>query len=83
MRANKHKVRLPIGSTARLAMELEEMRVKCCQAAENLMKQKRLDEAELDECARLDDALAAAQRLLKSAVRRITLARIKRRIQAP
>ena len=82
MRANKHKVRLPIGRAARLAFQIEAMRVECCQAAEILMRQKRLDESELEECARLDDALAATQRLLKSTVTGITLARIKRRIQA-
>jgi hypothetical protein len=46
-----------------------------------LMRQKVLDEAELDECARLDDALASAHRLLRSTITRITIARIKRRIQ--
>jgi hypothetical protein len=82
MRANKHKVRLPIGRTTRLVFQIEAMRVECCQAAETLMRRKRLDESELEECARLDDALAAVQRLLKSVVTGITLARIKRRIQA-
>ena len=45
------------------------------------MKRKKLDEAELEECAYLDDTLAAAHRLLRSAVARITLARIKRRME--
>ena len=82
MRANKNRVRLPIGRTARLAVQIDAVRLECCQAADLLMKQKKLDEPELDECARLDDALAAAHRLLKSTVTRITIARIKRRIQA-
>jgi hypothetical protein len=82
MRANKHKVRLTIGRTARLAFQMDAMRLECCEAAEILMRQKSLDEAELDECACLDDALAEAQRLLKSTIARITLARIKRRIRA-
>ncbi len=81
MRANKNKVKLPIGRAVRIVFQIEAMRLECCQAAEKLMKQRRLDEAELDECARLDDALAEAHRLLKGTLRRITLARIKRRIQ--
>ena len=75
-------MRLPIGRTARLAFQLEATRLECCHAAELLMKQKKLDEDELDECARLDDALAAAHRVLRGALTRITLARIKRRTQA-
>ena len=82
MRANKQKIRLPIGRTLRLACQIEAMRVECCAAAEKLMRQKQIDEAELDECARLDDALAAAQRLFKHTVTKITLARLKRRIRA-
>ena len=82
MRANKQKIRLPIGRTLRLTWQIEAMRFECCAAAEKLMKQKRLDEAELDECARLDDALAVAHRLFKSTVTGITLARLKRRIRA-
>jgi hypothetical protein len=81
MRANKNKVRLPISRAVRVVLQIEAMRHECCGAAEILMKQKRLDEAELDECARLDDALAAAHQLLKSTLRRITLSRLKRRIQ--
>ena len=71
MRANRHKVRLPIGRAARLVFQIEAMRIECCQAAGMLMRRKRLD-----------DALAEAQRLLKSAVTGITLARIKRRTEA-
>ena len=76
------KVKLPIGRAARLEFEIDAVRVECCQAAELLMRQKPLDEAELDECARLDDALGAAQRVLKSTVAGITISRLKRRSQA-
>lgn len=82
MRAKKNKVKLPIGRTARLAMLIETMRCECCAAAARLMKQKHPDLDELEECARLDDALAQAHRLLKSTIRRVTLARLKRRSQA-
>ena len=82
MRAKKDKVRLPIGRTARLAMLIETMRSECCAAAAKLMKQRQPDLDELEECARLDDALAHAHRVLKSTVTRVTLARLKRRSQA-
>ena len=40
---------------------------------------ERLNEEELEECARLDDALAEAQRLLKSTVAGVMISRLKRR----
>lgn len=43
------------------------------------MNKKPLDEVELEDCARLDDALAEAQLVLKRAVRNIMLCRINRR----
>ena len=81
MRVNKNKVRLPIGHAARLTVQLEALRMECCQAAETLMKRKKLDEQDLEECARLDDGLAEAYRILKSTITQITLARLKRRIR--
>jgi hypothetical protein len=47
-----------------------------------LMRRKPLDEAELDECARLDDALADAHRQLKATVRGIIISRLRRRTRA-
>jgi len=82
MRANRNKLRLPIGRTARLAFQLEALRVDCCQAAETVMRRKQIDELELEECARLDDSLAAAHRILKQTITQITLTRLKRRSQA-
>jgi hypothetical protein len=70
---------LPIGRTARIACQIEAMRADCCKAAQILTGRKTLDESELEECARLDDALAEAQMLLKAAVARIILSRLKRR----
>ena len=72
-------VALPIGRTARLAFEIDGMRAACCKAARNLTRQNPLNDRELEECARLDDALAAAHRSLKAAVRNIMLARLSRR----
>jgi hypothetical protein len=82
VRSTKRHATLPIGRTARLAYEIQAMRAGCCQAAQVLMKKKNLDEAELEECACLDDALAKAHRLLKGTVRSIMISRLGRRSRA-
>ena len=82
MKTKQQKVILPIGRTAMVAFQLNALRDACCEAAEQLARQKPLNESELEECARLEDALAEAQRLLKSTVSRITYARLKRRSRA-
>lgn len=79
MRINKSKVILPIGRAAQVAFQIEAMRAECCAAARLLVAEKNLNEAELEECARLDDALADAQRLLKSTVADVMISRLKRR----
>jgi hypothetical protein len=79
VRLNRSKVTLPIGRTAQVAFQIEAMRAECCAAAQLLMSETSLNEAELEECAALDDALAEAQRLLKSTVAGVMLARLKRR----
>jgi hypothetical protein len=76
---SKNKVTLPIGRAAHLAFQIEAMRAECCAAASLLMNESPLDEAELEECARLDDALDEAQRLLKSTVADVMISRLKRR----
>lgn len=55
------------------------MRAACSKAAQVLVSKKTVDEVELEECARLDDALAHAHRVLKSAVRNVMLSRLNRR----
>lgn len=82
MRANRQKISLPIGRTAMLAYQIDSLRTECCEAAEKMTQQKPLNEAELEECARLDDALADAQRLLKCTITNITVSRIRRRSRA-
>lgn len=82
MRVNKRKPVLPIGRTAMIAFEIELMREECCKAAQILTSRRLLDEPELEECARLDDALAEAHRLLQSTVARITISRLTRRSRA-
>jgi len=55
------------------------MRASCCRAAAAVAARKPLNEVELEECARLDDALARAHRLLKATVRNVMLSRLNRR----
>jgi len=81
MKTKKPKISLPLGRAGLLAFQINLLRDECCEAAEKLMQQKQLNEDELDECARLDDALAGAQQLLKSTVARIAYSRLKRRSQ--
>jgi len=81
MKSRKQKISLPIGRTALLAFQINSLRDECCEAAEKFLRQQPVNEAELDECARLDDALADAQRVLKAAVGRIAFSRLKRRSQ--
>ena len=79
MRTSKRHAALPIGRTARIAYEIDAMRAACSKAAQSLMNKKTLDEVELEECARLDDGLARAHRILKCAVRNVMLSRLNRR----
>ena len=79
MKARKQRICLPLGRTALIALQLNSLRDECCEAAGRLRRRKDIDEAELDECARLDDALAEAQRVLKFAVAGIANSRLKGR----
>jgi hypothetical protein len=79
VKKTKRHASLPIGRTARVAFEMDVMRTECCKTANAIMNHKTLDERELDDCARLDDALAQAQRILKATVRSIMLSRIGRK----
>jgi hypothetical protein len=81
MKSKKQKISLPIGRTALLAFQLNSLRDECCEAADKMLRQSPVNEAELDECARLDDALAESQRILKAVVGRIAFSRLKRRSQ--
>ena len=78
MRSTKSHAALPIGRTARIAYDMDVLRAACSKAANVLVKKPALDEEELEECAHLDDALAEAQRVLKSAVRNVMLSRLSR-----
>ncbi len=82
VRSTKRQTALPIGRTARIAYEIDAMRAACSKAAQLAVERKPMDEEELEECARLDEALAQAHRLLKATVRNIMLSRIGRRSRA-
>jgi hypothetical protein len=82
VKTTKRRAALPIGRTARIAFEIEALRATCCEAARALTRRRPLDEAELEECARLDDALARASRILRGSVRNIMLTRLSRRSRA-
>ncbi len=77
MRTTKKNAPLPIGRTARLAYDLDNLRAGCSKAAAALASQPAA-EPELEDCAQLDDALAHAQRILKAAVRNVMLSRLSR-----
>lgn len=79
VRTTKRHSALPIGRTARMAYDIDALREDCCRAARALVRRQTLNEAELEECARLDDALAKAHWVLKSAVRNVMLSRLSRR----
>ena len=82
MRSSKRHASLPIGRTAKLAYEIDSLRLACSKAAQAIVDKKPLDEAELEECARLDDVLARVQSLLKRTVREVMLTRLNRRSKA-
>jgi len=78
MKTRTRKVELPVGRAAMLAFQLEILREDCCRAAAFCIRRKELDEEALEECARLDDALATAHRILKHSVAGITMSRLRR-----
>jgi hypothetical protein len=82
VRQTQEHVKLPIGRTARIVFELDAMRAECSRAAQEMLSQADADGSEFEECAKLDDALAQAHRLLKANLRRIMLSRISRHSQA-
>ena len=81
VRQTQQHVKLPIGRTARIVFELDAMRAECSRAAQEMLDLD-VDGAEFEECAKLDDALAQAHRLLKANLRKIMLSRISRHAQA-
>ncbi len=69
---------VPLDYAAELAFEIHLMRAECSDAARQMLEQIPPDEAALDECARLEEALAKAHRVLQGAVAAIRAARSER-----
>jgi hypothetical protein len=82
VRSPKRHEGLPIGRTARIAYEIDAMRAACSKTAQALLAKDPPDEAELEECARLDEGLAQAYRMLKATVRNVMISRLNRRSRA-
>ena len=72
-------VALPLEYAAQIVYELEAMRGECIAFAKRVMDHNPLDEANLDESARLDEALARAHRVLAREVDAIIAGRAKRK----
>ena len=70
---------LPLDYAAEIAFEIHLLRGECSQAACDLINQRTLDEHALEDCARLDDALARAYALVQTALARIKGMSAKRR----
>ena len=70
---------LPLKYAAQIAFELHAMRGECSVFATHLLREKPLDEVELDECVRLDEALARAHRVLQHTVEAIKTGRRRRK----
>jgi hypothetical protein len=81
MQPNHHPGALPLDCAAEIIVELQLLRAECCAAAQHAAGQIPLDEAALEECARLDDALGRAHRLLLGAVAEIKRSRSSRQRQ--
>jgi hypothetical protein len=78
----KKPMMLPLEYTAQIVFELHSIRRECSQFASRLMRQRPLNERGLEECARLDDALASAHCVLRHAVDAIKDVQTKRRGQS-
>lgn len=70
---------LPLEYAAQIAFELHSMRRECSEFAGKLMRQRPLNERGLEECARLDDALARAHGVLQNALDAIMARQAQRR----
>ena len=69
---------LPLDYAAEIAFELHLLRAECSQAARELSDERPLDATALEDCARLDDALAKAHAIVQAAIARIKGARSKK-----
>jgi hypothetical protein len=78
MNQPEQPVTLPLEYAAQIAFELHSMRRECSEFAGRLMSKRPLNERGLDQCARLDDALAQAHGILQNALDSIKVSQHKR-----
>ncbi len=69
---------IPLDYAAEITFELCLMRDECMNAARAMVSQTPLDETALDECARLDEAIALAHRTLQATLKSIQRSRALR-----
>jgi hypothetical protein len=79
MKSSQKPGALPLEYCAEIAFEIHLLRGECSQAARDLISQRPLDEHALEDCARLDEALAKAHAVVQTALNRIKGIRAKRR----
>lgn len=68
----------PLAYAAEIAFDINLMRQECCEGAQWIASHRPVDEATLEEYACLDEALAAADLALKTALTQIHAARARR-----
>ena len=67
-----------LDSTVALLFRIHLLRGDCCHMARVILDKKPSDDRALDECARVEEALAKSYRVLQGAVRSIQRTRARR-----
>jgi len=65
-------------STVGLLFRIHLLRGDCCEIARGILEQDPTDYRAVDDCARVEEALAKSYRLLQSTLRKIQHARTRR-----
>jgi hypothetical protein len=76
---NSSSITLPLEYAAQIVYELHSMRRECSEFASRLLSQPNTTERDLEDCARLDEALARASQVLRAALEGIKMERGKER----
>lgn len=63
-----HPSSLPLEYVAEILFELSQLRDECVSVARSITRNTPINETALEDCARLDDALAIAQTEVRSAL---------------
>jgi hypothetical protein len=74
---NSDSITLPLEYAAQIVFELQSMRRECSEFASRLLSQPNTTERDLEDCARLDDALAGASQVLRLALEAIRVERTR------